>query len=226
MPTYRYRCTCGWKVEKFYKSLPSEAKQTSAECEECGSAAPRSFGDEGFYANGGQHSGMEKAVAFSMQKDASGRPIYQDENGKVQEIRSSADIDAWTRHNAVGLPRMTSVKNPITGRMMQIEQRQHTVLDPVTGEVDEAKSGAIIRGPEKLTPLDGYGEFTPPKESITGLPIVDGAMRARKARPLGIIDPETLKPMTSDDVWSDRGEGKIQARADVVKRPPPGKKWA
>ena len=224
MPSYAFACAaCGYQTVKTYKSLPSEAKQTSAPCDECDKPMARDFGGERFYARGGQHSGMEAAVQFSLQKDSMGRPIYTDENGRVKEIRTSSDIDAWTRHNAVGLPRMTEVRNPITGRKMTVAQRERMVLDPATGEVDEGESGSVVRGPERLVPLDGGSEAAIPAESITGLPIVNGAMNRPEKRALGFLDPETQKPMTTDDLWG--GKAPVETQEVKVKRPPPGMKW-
>lgn len=225
MPTYAYRCTCGYATTKTFKSLPSEARQTSAACDECNGTMARDFGEERFYANGGQHSGMEKAVQFSLQKDSAGRPIYRDQNGQVKEIRTSSDIDAWQKNNAVGLPRMTEVYNPVTGRKQVVAQRERMVLDPQTGEVDEAKSGAIIRTPERLVPLDGGDEVAPPSESITGIPIVNGAMQRPAKRSLGFIDPETRKPATTDDVWGAPAGSVKTSDVAPVRRPPPGTKW-
>lgn len=215
MPSYRYVCSCGWRVEKFFRTLPSEDKQIATPCEECGQTARRSFGDEGFFAVGGQHGGVEKAVGMAAQTDASGRPVFRDENGKVHEIRSSRDVDSFQKHNALGLPRMVEWRNPVTGEKTWTQQRTRMVSDPVTGEVDEAKSGAIVRGPERLTPLDGGDSWSPPSESVTGLPIVNGA-----------IQPRAIDEKRRNEVWAQREGNEPEVREVGVRHPPPGKKWS
>ena len=219
MPTYRYSCDCGWKVEKFYKTLPSDARQAGAVCEECGKTAPRALGDEGFYAVGGQNGGVEKAVGFASNQDANGRPQFRDENGKVREIRTSRDVDSFQRHNALGAPRMVEWRNPVTGAAEWTQQRVRMVADPVTGEVDEAKSGAIIRGPECLVPLDG-GEFSPPSETVAGRPMKNGV--AVKGETM-YRDPVTGQPTSA---WAQREGGEPDVREAGIRRPPSGKKWS
>lgn len=206
MPTYRYVCAgCGWKVEKIFRALPSEAKQTSTPCEECDKQATRSMGDEGFFAVGGQHSGIEKAAAFAAQQDpATGRPIFTDENGKTREIKTSRDLDSFTRHNAVGPPVIEKV----------IRRDGVDVLVPAL------RNGKVIRGPERLTPMDDASEWIPPSEAATGRPIVNGVVV--KGEPM-TVDPQTGKRMT---VWAQREGGEPDTKEAGVRRPPDGKKWA
>ena len=156
MPSYAYRCECGASKVVFYPALPSEAKQAATSCDVCDKQAKRSLGDEGFFAVGGQNGGVEKAVGMAAERDASGRPIFRDPNGQVHEIRTSRDVDSFTKHNAVGPPEMEWRRNAETGE---------------TEAVPVKRNGQIVRKSEHLTPLDGGYEWTPPSEASTGRPI-------------------------------------------------------
>ena len=199
MPTYAYRCACGAAKQVFYPQLPSEARQKAAPCDVCEGSADRDYAAEGFFAIGGQHGGIEKAVGMAAEHDASGRPIFRDGSGKVHEIRTSRDLDSFTRHNAVGPPEMEWRKNAETGE---------------TEAVPVVRNGQIVRKPEKLTPLDGGNEWAPPAEAPTGRPIRNGA----------IVHGKTPTP-TGEDVWGGREGGEPEVKDVGVRRPPDGTKW-
>ena len=137
-----------------------------------------------------------------------GQPYFRDENGKVREIKSSRDVDAWCTKNALGAPRLTSYTNPLTGeRSMQPMRIGGLKPDPKTGE--PLDTGAVIRAPETLIPLDSSTEYIPPSVSKTDLPLENGVLKKKpKDIPIlgGLVDPETHKPMTLDSCWT---QGKI-----------------
>ena len=203
MPSYAYRCECGASKVVFYPTLPSEAKQNAAACDVCDKQAKRSIADEGFFAVGGQNGGVEKAVGMAAERDAAnGRPIYHDENGKIHEIRSSKDIDSFSRHNALG-------RTIYTDKLVR-DKDGTMVPAPARGA-----NGQVLRESEQLTPLDGGGEWTPPSETATGRPIKNGA----------IVQGPT-KTATGEDAWGSRQSGEPDVREVGVRRPPPGKKWS
>lgn len=217
MPTYQFKCGCGAVKAVLFRTLPPEAKQRSSVCEECGGAMERDFANEGFYAVGGTNFEVAAAAAFGAGHvdPTSGIPRFKDENGRVNEIRSSRDLDKWRTSNQLGKPRMVEWTNPVTGKTYHVPQRTIMKADPETGEPVDA--GAVIRTSERLVPLDGPDEFTPPSESRTGRPIVNGVLKNQDPSEvkLGMVDPATGKPMTLGSLWGDDkgfGEGGAKAR--------------
>jgi hypothetical protein len=223
MPTYRFACACGYRTEKVYKALPSEAKQKSCACDECGKAMERALGDEGFYANGGQKGTVEAELGSEIMRDASGRPYFTDANGRRQEVRSVRDVDNWV---VDGVPRMTKWRNPVTGRTEIVPMRTHMVANPETGEVDDCLSGSVVRQKERVVPLGRAGSYAPPSETSSGIPLKNGVMPKRDLakESSGMVDPVTMKPMTRADFWGGP-EGGVKTHEVQVKHPPPGKKW-
>lgn len=231
MPSYSYSCAaCGLETVKRYTAVPPEEKRKSTPCE-CGAVALRDYATDitSVGVTGGQKGGIEKEVGFSMEKDSSGRPIYRDLNGKVHEIRSSKDVDAWSQNlgqNPFAKPRMVQYRNPITGVTTWEPSRVGGLRPhPVTGEPLE--HGQIIREKEALIPLGRVeGEYVPPSCAPNGVPLVNGVLPqvANDRKPLGLLDPVTGKPMTMADCWGD--ESGIQTQKVQTKRPPPGMKWS
>lgn len=177
----------------------------------------------------GMSSRVEAQQALAFEKDSNGRPIYKDVNGKTHEIRTTADIEAFKQTGAspMARPRMQEYRNPITGRTSWEPSRAGGLKPhPVTGEPMEI--GPVLREHEKMIDMGTVsGEFIPPSHTQTGIPIdpVRGVAAVNPAdRPLGIIDPETKKPMKASDMWSDSGT-EIKTRKVAVKRPPAGMKW-
>ncbi len=204
MPTYTYKCGCGWEAEMFFKMLPSEKLQKGYPCPECGAMAER--GIEPFLVGGTQHGGMEDAAAFAMQKTDIGgrqRPVFRDANGKVHEVKTATDIDKWRKSNQIGKPRMVEWKNPITGAKSWVAQRTVMKADPVSGE--PADLGVVVRGAADIIPLDP--NFTMPSESRTGRAMKNGVLVERDPAKIKsrIVDPETRKPMTMADLWGGPG---------------------
>ncbi len=114
---------------------------------------------------GGTNFAVAKVGAMAMQKiDVGGRPTpaFKDENGKINEVRNSRDIEKWMTSNQLGRPRMVEWQNPKTGEKSLVPQRTRMVADPKTGEPMDV--GTVVRESEKLIPLDKK-EFVMPKEN-------------------------------------------------------------
>jgi predicted nucleic acid-binding Zn ribbon protein len=203
IPTYVFRCECGWGVEKHFKMLPSSAKQESTLCEECGKSAQRDIGAEGFYAVGGTNFEVQKAASFAMRKaDVGGQlaPVFTDNNGQVHEVRNSRDIDVWRYNNGLGKPRMVEWRNRITGEKSYVPQRTVMKAGPDGMPLD---AGKVIRESEKLIPLDSHFEM--PSESRTGRKLENGVLPKERKLVSKYIDPETGKRPTIDDLMTDDG---------------------
>src|SRR3990167_8436450 len=227
MPSYSFRCACGWEIVKRFTCIPSDAKRESTPCEECGNTAARDYDADlkSVSTNGGQKGTIENEVAFGMEKDPSnGRPIFRDVNGRVHEVRSSTDVEAFkaTSANAFAKPRMVKFRNPITGRTSYEPDRVGGLRPhPVTGEPVE--TGAILREHQKLVELGPIrGEYVPPSHTATGIPVDPSTLALRDIpadqKRLGILDPVTGKPLTMADCWGDAESG-IKARPVAVKHP-------
>lgn len=155
MPEYVFECPCGSIKHLVFKSLPPESKRNSSTCDECGKAMTRNIGAEGFYATGGTNFDSQKTAAMAMRKaDQGGRPIpvYQDVNGRTQEVKSVRDIDKWAKNNNLGKPRMVEWANPKTGEKTWVPQRTIMHADPVTGE--PLDKGSVIRESTQMVALN------------------------------------------------------------------------
>lgn len=203
MPAYDYRCDEHGEFEQFFKSLPSEAKQKSMPCPDCDKPAIRLLAN--FSVNGTQHSGMEDAAAFSTVGANVGgrkRPIFTDNNGKVHEIKTSADIDRWRRDNRLGSPRMVEWTNTITGAKSWVPQR----VKMVAGSDGEPIDCPVLKEAAKIVPLDNY--YEPKTESRNGVPFNKNGVSVLKDQDPGlmqhgraVIDPQTGKKMKMSDLW-------------------------
>lgn len=199
MPTYEFECSTHGRFPIFFKAIPSERKQKEGLCPDCDLVSPRI--PSAFAVTGGALPAMEKITGSST--DESGRPYFKDVNGRVQEIRSSKDIDKWCSTNALGAPRMVEYRNPKTGVKSWEALREGGIKShPQTGE---PLDGPVVRSSERLVPLDGgQSEYVPPSESRGGIPLDNGLLTKKPEEiPVmgGLLDPETKKPMTLKDCW-------------------------
>lgn len=208
MPTYAFKCSCGSAKEVYFQTLPSEAKQKHATCDACDGRMDRDIASEGFYAQGGTNFDVQKSAAFAMNKvDTGGQltPVFRDENGKIHEVKSSKDVDRWTKDNQLGVPRMVEWTNRITGKKSYVPQRTVMKADPVTGE--PADAGEVIRSSERMVPLDSK---EPPMREVDafGNRMVNGVRKTKlKDLKTTYVDPSTGKPFTFGGMWTGGGEG-------------------
>lgn len=206
MPLYEYYCpACDSNFEQFFKSLPSEKKQQSFPCPECDGPGKRLLGS--FYTAGTQSSGIEKDMGHNAQMvDVGGRPMpaFQDNNGKVHEVRRASDIEKWRSSNQYGAPRMVEWTNPRTGEKSWEPLRVKMVAGPDGMPID----APTIRESVPLVPID---HFEMPTETKSGIPL-DPKTGTPKVKNIGdmpvgprgrqLVDPDTGKPLKIS-MWGD-----------------------
>lgn len=214
MPLYEYVCNeCG-NFEHFFKSLPSEAKQTSMPCPDCDKPGKRLLST--FLTGNTQSSGIEKAMGNNaLTIDVGGRPMpaFRDANGNLHEVRRMEDIKFWKKSNQNGFPRMVEWTNRKTGEKSMVPMRQHMEADPATGEPLEPLLGnnPIIKESVEMVEIPTFEMPTHTKNDVPlnskGVVEWDKIKKVPVPGTRGLIDPSTQRPMTMGDVWGNEERG-------------------